>query len=109
MVQTLTNWSRGESGVRSGVIERENNSDLELVRLKGYKSLLPLTSLKEVINRNNKIKLQQQKWVRKLSESTILITDNSYTLSLTEGKRELVFNPWGDLVGTIPFKIENNK
>jgi hypothetical protein len=37
------------------------------------------------------------------------VSEDTYTLSLTEGKRELVFNPWGDLVGTIPFKINNNK
>jgi hypothetical protein len=64
--------------------------------------------LKDVLNRDNKIELQQKKWMRKLSQSTILVSENSYTLSLTEGKRELVFNPWGDLVGTVPFEIEND-
>ena len=93
-----------------GVIQNDgDNSNYELVKLKGYNSTLPLTNLKEVLNRNNKIKLQQTKWVRKLSESTILVSENSYTLSLTEGKRKLIFNPWGDFVGTIPFKIKNNK
>ncbi|WP_345384943.1 hypothetical protein, partial [Pseudonocardia yuanmonensis] len=92
-----------------GIIENpDDNSYTELVKLKGYNSILPLSSLKEVLNRNTKVELQQKKWMRKLSQSTIMVSDNTYTLSLTEGKRELIFNPWGDLVGTVPFQIQND-
>jgi hypothetical protein len=44
-----------------GIIDNPDSSSSELVKLKGYKSILPLTKLKEVLNRNNKIELQQTK------------------------------------------------
>jgi hypothetical protein len=45
-----------------GIINsKDNNSFSELVKLKGYKSVLPLSSLKDVLNRDNKIELQQKK------------------------------------------------
>ena len=81
----------------------------EIVKVKGYRSMITLDVLDKARNRHNKIQLDQQKWTRKLSESTILITDEKYTVSISEGKREIVYNPWGDLVGTFPIKINENE
>ena len=81
----------------------------EIVKVKGYASRIGFDVLESARNRHNKIEMDHKKWTRKLSESTILITDEKYTLSISEGKRELVYNPWGDLVGTFPIKINEDK
>jgi hypothetical protein len=81
----------------------------EIVKVKGYRSIVPLNVLENATNRHEKVELKQKKWKRNLSESTIIITDESYTLSISKGKRELVYNPWGDFVGTFPIKINENE
>jgi len=37
------------------------------------------------------------------------MTDEKYTLSISEGKREIVFNPWGDYVGSFPIRINEDE
>jgi hypothetical protein len=53
--------------------------------------------------------LLRKKWLRKIEESAILVKDEDYTLGVNENKRELIYNPWGDLILTTPFKLNNGK
>jgi hypothetical protein len=90
-----------------GCIISKDNKTKKIVKLKGYGSTIEFDKFKEALNINNKIELNQKKWNRKLSLSTIILTDEPYTLSITEGKRNLIYNHWGDLVCTTPLVVEN--
>ena len=82
--------------------------DKELVKIKGLKNPLPYTVLKNLLEKDKSINVKQEKWLRKFSESTILVKNEDYTLDVKESKRELIFNPWKDFVATLPFKIDKN-
>ncbi len=93
------------------LLEPYKNYDKELVKIKGLKNPIKYRTLdKTLIMSNfgrNSLILNQEKWIRKMSESTILVKYEDYTLELNESKRELLYNVWGDLVATLPFVIEN--
>lgn len=80
----------------------------ELVKIKGVKNPIKYDRLKTVLNKNNKLIINQEKWLRRLDNSTILVKNEDYTLEIRESKRELIYNPWGDLVATLPFKMINS-
>lgn len=77
----------------------------ELTKVKGLKSSISYAELKSVLNKGKALKFLQEKWKRVVAKSSIIVDMETYTLSLTESKRELIFDSWGDLVDTIPFYL----
>ena len=56
-------------------------------------------------NKNNSIKLNQEKWFKNIGQGNISIKDEIYTLMLTENKRELIFDNNNIFIETKPIKI----
>ena len=95
--------------VYGGVLKEPYKSfNKELVKIKGVKNLISYETLKPVLSRNEKLIINQEKWLRRLDNSTILVKNEDYTLEVKDSKRELIYNPWGDLVATLPFKLTND-
>lgn len=55
------------------------------------------------------LKKEQTKWFRSLTSSQIKISNQVYTLTVTDNKRELVYNKNNKLIGTKPYIIDNAK
>lgn len=79
----------------------------ELVKIKGLKNPIPYFIFKPLQNKNTVLKIDQEKWRRDVSKSTILVTSEPYTLAITEYKRELVYDSLGNFVDSIPLYLKN--
>ena len=79
----------------------------EMVKVKGLKNPIPYCIVKFVINKETKLILNQEKWTRNIAESTILVKETPYTLSLTENKRNFVFDSLGNYITSTPFRLNN--
>lgn len=80
-------------------------STYEYIKVKGLKNPISFADLKSLLNKDIKIESQNQKWYKNLSQGQILIKDEVYTLSITEGKRELIYNKNGRFIATKPIKL----
>jgi hypothetical protein len=81
----------------------------QLVKVKGLKNVLDYWELKTLLKKNAVILKEQEKWRRQISESTILVRKEIYTLTVKETKREIRYSFSGNYVRTFPFIIINNK
>jgi hypothetical protein len=81
----------------------------ELVKIKGLKNTIPYVILKSINNKNTKYEIKQEKWIRELENSTIVVKNESYTLSLTENKREIVYDSLGNFIDSIPLYLEKGE
>lgn len=96
--------------VYGGLLERPYKKyKTEVTKVKGLKNQISYRGLKTVLNKNNPLKVKQEKWRRRLGESTIIIDLESYTLSITLNKRVIVFNTWGDFIETLPIHLQKGK
>ena len=93
--------------VYSGILEKPYKGQSEITKVKGVKIPLSYHQIESVLYRQSPLEIIQEKWKRLLNDSSIIINLESYTLALSESKRELIFNSWGELVGTIPLFLEN--
>ena len=91
--------------VYGGLLRDKEGELKELVKLRGYSSKLPYNKLKEGLVKDHKLELTQKKWKRNLSESTILIQEQPFTVSATEFKRENIYDTNGKFVSTKPLII----
>lgn len=91
-------------GVLSSAYKNEGVNG-EIVKIKGYSSILPFKEFQKGLNSNYKIELKHKKWQRKLEESTIIISDEGYTLSVTEGKRNIIYDKNNNFISTEPLRI----
>lgn len=76
----------------------------EITKVKGFKNTISFYDLEKLLYKNSSLELNQEKWFKSIKEGSILIKDQSYTLSTTENKRELIYEN-GKLVGTKPFVL----
>ena len=58
--------------------------------------------------KDSSLEVSQDKWFRSLTEGTISIKEQLYTLKVTEAKRKLVYSD-NRLVKTEPLRINNNE
>jgi len=79
----------------------------ELVRVKGLKNPISYYGLKQILNKDKSLTIPQEKWRRELSESTIIVRDENYTLGLSETKRQFIYNSWGDFVDSVPLYLKD--
>jgi hypothetical protein len=59
------------------------------------------------LEKDHMIKLTQTKWKRKLSESTILLEEQPFTVSVTQFKRENIYDTNGKFIYTKPLVINS--
>ena len=55
------------------------------------------------------IKKNQTKWYKSLSQGTIELLEQSYTLKITDNKRKLIYNTDKKLISTKPYNLFNNE
>jgi hypothetical protein len=95
--------------VYGGLLEKPYKKyNYELTKVKGLKNKVSYLELKSVLNKYHPLKINQEKWKRDLSQSTIIVDIESYTLSITFCKRVIVFNGWGEVIDTLPIRLKNN-
>lgn len=70
--------------VYGGIIKESNK---EFVKVKGFKNKIEFDQLKELLFKNQKLELSQNKWHRNILKSEIKIMKSPYCLSLNENKR----------------------
>ena len=53
--------------------------------------------------------LKHEKWIKDFAEGNISIKEQSYALSVTDNKRQLVYDDSDKLIATEPYKIDSSK
>lgn len=82
----------------------DNNVDITKARgLKGRISYWQLKLLLQV----DHIVIKQEKWFRKLLDSTIEVKEQVFRLAATSNKRDLIYNTLGMFVDTRPYELLN--
>ena len=89
-----------------GGILKENEYE-ELVKVKGLKNPLGYWKLKSLLYKNEKLEIKQDKWYRYLNEGYINIINEIYSLSITENKREIIYDSTDRFVNTMPLMLQN--
>lgn len=69
---------------------------------------LNFKDFEQLLYKENKLFLNQDKWYKNISEGNITIKKEIYTLSVTSGKRELIYNHEKKFVDTKPLNLESN-
>ena len=59
--------------------------------------------------RDPNIKVNQYKWFKDMSESTIYIRSQIYTLQATENKRKIIRDDAGKFIDTQPYTIKDSE
>lgn len=83
-----------------------------ITKIKGLnKTAVPLTfeDFTSLLNKDNKLERMQTKWFKSIGEGTITLKDQLYTLKLSGGKRNLVYNDNDILTHTTPIVLQNGK
>lgn len=85
------------------------NTGEAFTKVKGFKNNVTFDQLKQLLNKSvDHIDLNQEKWYKSLSEGTITLKDQIYTLQVTENKRKLVY--YDDyLIRTEPFIVSGKE
>lgn len=91
--------------VRGGI----TNEGEEIVKMKGVKNPITFNQLKSLLNKNQFLDIQQEKWYRNISSSSIRVENETYHLIATDNKRKLIYNNENILVDTSPYFINDNK
>jgi hypothetical protein len=81
----------------------------EYIIIKGYKDdNVNFNEIANIVNKNEKLILNQEKWYTDFSHGRITTKLQSYTLMATENKRKLVYEN-NKLIATIPYKLLNDE
>lgn len=75
------------------------------------KTAAPLTfeDFTSLLNKDSKLERMQTKWFKSITNGTITLKDQLYTLKLSGGKRNLNYNDKGILNHTTPIVLYNGK
>lgn len=86
----------------------DGNELKEISKIKGYKNQVELRLLKNLLNKNENLLLNNEKWFRNIFDSNIEIKNQIYNLVVTNNKRKLnYFN--NILINTEPYIINQSK
>jgi len=90
-------------------LEIEDGKVIYKVKGLSHDVKLTIDDFENLLFKNTFLKKVQTKWFKNLSEGHIKVLDQLYTIKVTENKRKLIFNNNNKLIGTKPFKIDNDK
>jgi hypothetical protein len=89
------------------------NESEEVIKIKGLtkdaikNNKITIDTLELLLSKDHKLAFTQTKWFKNISESSIQLLDQVYTLQATENKRELIYNKERFLIDTKPILINN--
>ena len=84
----------------------------EITKIKGFSikedknKILKYDNLKNLLNRNEFVVLNHEKWQRNIEKGMIYINKENYTLNITNGKRILIFDENNVFKSTKPINIQ---
>lgn len=81
----------------------------ELVKVKGLTNAVTYAELKSLLQKGSSLSAPNEKWYKDLNQATILIKNELYTLSITENKRQLIYNKDNVLCDTAPLMLVNGE
>lgn len=88
----------------------DNNKQIIKVKGLSKNNILTLNDLKDLLIKDSKLELNQEKWFRSIEDSNVTIKDQVYSLKVTGNKRLLVYcEADTKLIGTQPYIINENK
>jgi DNA polymerase type B, organellar and viral len=82
-------------------------SDYEYVKVKGLKNPVSFDELSTLLEKDNKIIINQDKWYKNISIGNIFVKEELYTLIVTENKRKLIYDSKNQLIDTKPLILQN--
>jgi len=95
-------WLEMTDGTRKVKIKNVKSTFIEKAIDEG---ILSFDKFESLLNKDNSIILNQEKWNRNLNEANITILDTKYELKQNDNKRELVYDENGKCVNTKPINI----
>ena len=81
------------------------NSDFELVRVKGLRNPVKFDLLKTLLKKGSSLQSPNEIWYKDISAGNIKIKDEIYTLSVSDSKRQLIYDPNNNFVDTKPIHL----
>jgi DNA polymerase family B len=87
------------------VFNEELNKTEDLVKVKGLKNPISFNEMKELLIKDSNLQTKHEKWFKSIEEGKIYVKDQIYTLSITDSKRELIFDSQGNFIKTKPIEI----
>lgn len=81
----------------------------EITKVKGLKNKISFNQLEKLLKKDSSIKIDQEKWFKNIKSGNISIKDQIYTLSITENKRQPIYDKEGVFVATKPFILNENE
>lgn len=88
--------------VLGGTFKDKNDKISSIVKIKGLKDPLPFNEFKTLLKKDMKITINQDKWHRDISNSNIFLKKDTYTLMVTENKRNVIYDDNGVFKSTEP-------
>nr|BAM29340.1 dnapol [Lentinula edodes] len=85
------------------------NKSYEYVRIKGLKNPIKYDDLKQLLKKDSKLEIKQEKWYSDVSNGKFHIKDEIYTLMVTDNKRKLLYNEDKIFYDTLPLTLENGE
>nr|YP_010697821.1 hypothetical protein P1S03_mgp24 [Porodaedalea chrysoloma]WCF76782.1 hypothetical protein [Porodaedalea chrysoloma] len=79
----------------------------EYVKIKGLKNPISLNEMKPLLNKDESLKINQDKWYKHIDKGLISVKNEIYTLIITDNKRELIFNEKRIFKDTKPYVLSN--
>jgi hypothetical protein len=90
-------------------LETEDGQIIYKVKGLKHEVNLTLTDFELLLYKESLLEKFQNKWRRNLSDGSIKIKDELYTLRVTNNKRKLIYDENNKLINTFPFTINLNK
>ena len=78
------------------------NKNEEIVKIKGAKNIIPFNELYDLLNKDKKITIYQDKWYKNINEGNIYIKKEIYTLMATCHKRNFIYDSNNKIIDTSP-------
>lgn len=85
------------------------NKNYEYVRIKGLKNPIYFEELKQLLHKDSKLEIKQEKWYSDVANGKFHINDEIYTLMVTDSKRKLIYNDDNIFYDTLPLTLKNGE
>lgn len=81
----------------------------EICKVKGLKDKVSVDKLEDLLIKDSELELVNEKWFKDKESGTIEVRNEPYTLTVTDSKRELIYDGNNRFVATEPYKIDESK